>query len=95
MAFPDHHCYRRAEVERLLARARQADALCVTTAKDAVRLPTELRARVVVMPVVVGMGAIRPLLGARAEGMASQARSRDIHHGMILTSRGALPRNDC
>jgi tetraacyldisaccharide 4'-kinase len=53
VAFPDHHRYRRAEVERLLASARQRDARCITTAKDAVRLPQDLRARIVVLPVVV------------------------------------------
>jgi tetraacyldisaccharide 4'-kinase len=45
-AFPDHHPYSRAEIDRLLARAAAADALPVTTAKDAVRLPAGLQARV-------------------------------------------------
>jgi tetraacyldisaccharide 4'-kinase len=44
--FPDHHPYRPAEVERLLRRAAALGAVAVTTAKDAVRLPPELRARV-------------------------------------------------
>ena len=34
-AFPDHHPYRRAEIERLLERAAREEALCVTTSKDA------------------------------------------------------------
>ena len=75
VAFPDHHRYRRAEVEPLLARARQAGALCVTTAKDAVRLPADLRVRVVVMPVAVAWrdpAALDRLL----EGL--RARSRAI-----------------
>ena len=52
-AFADHHRYPRAEIERLLRRAARAEALCVTTSKDAVRLPADLRARVVVFPVAV------------------------------------------
>ena len=75
VAFPDHHRYRRAEVEPLLARARQAGALCVTTAKDAVRLPADLRVRVAVMPVAVAWrdpAALDRLL----EGL--RARSRAI-----------------
>ncbi len=51
--FADHHRYRRAEIERLLSRAAAADALCITTTKDAVRLPPELRASVAVLPVVL------------------------------------------
>ena len=53
VAFPDHHRYRRAEVERLLAQAARVGAMCVTTAKDAVRLPADLRTRVMVLPVAV------------------------------------------
>jgi tetraacyldisaccharide 4'-kinase len=43
VAFPDHHAYRAAEIRRLLDRAAQLGAVPVTTAKDAVRLPPELR----------------------------------------------------
>jgi tetraacyldisaccharide 4'-kinase len=46
--FADHHPYRAAEVERLLERAERMDAVTVTTAKDAMRLPPALRARVLV-----------------------------------------------
>jgi len=49
--FPDHHPYARAEIEALLAEAEAAGALAVTTAKDRVRLPPDLRERVVAMPV--------------------------------------------
>jgi tetraacyldisaccharide 4'-kinase len=52
-AFADHHRYRRAEIERLLARAAREEALCVTTSKDAVRLPADLRPRVAVLPVAL------------------------------------------
>jgi tetraacyldisaccharide 4'-kinase len=51
--FADHHRYRRREILRLLARAARADARCITTAKDAVRLPADLRPGVAVLPVVL------------------------------------------
>jgi len=50
-SFADHHAYAPAEIERLLARAGAAEALAVTTPKDAVRLPAGLRARVRVVGV--------------------------------------------
>jgi tetraacyldisaccharide 4'-kinase len=52
-AFADHHRYRRAEIERLLARAAREEAFCITTSKDAVRLPADLRARIAVLPIAV------------------------------------------
>jgi tetraacyldisaccharide 4'-kinase len=51
--FADHHRYRRSEIERLLTRAARADALCITTTKDAVRLPADLRPHVAVLPIVL------------------------------------------
>ncbi|XKH34648.1 tetraacyldisaccharide 4'-kinase [Azospirillum doebereinerae] len=51
--FADHHPYRPAEVAALLERAAALDALPVTTAKDAVRLPAALRAHIRVLPVAV------------------------------------------
>lgn len=50
-AFPDHHPYRPHEIVTLLAAARCRGALCVTTAKDLVRLPGDLRAEVATLPV--------------------------------------------
>ena len=41
--FPDHHPYRRAEIEAILRDAGAAGAIAVTTEKDAVRLPLDLR----------------------------------------------------
>lgn len=63
--FADHHPYRPAEVAALIDRAAAAGAVPVTTAKDAVRLPPDLRARVEVLPVSVrweGEGALAALL---------------------------------
>jgi len=64
-AFPDHHPYRRAEIEALLAEAESLDARLVTTAKDRVRLPADLRERVAELPVELAWdqpSALSPLL---------------------------------
>jgi tetraacyldisaccharide 4'-kinase len=50
-AFPDHYPYTRDEIEALLAEADANEALAVTTAKDRVRLPSDLRQRVSVLTV--------------------------------------------
>jgi tetraacyldisaccharide 4'-kinase len=52
-AFPDHHPYRPAEIEALVARGRALGALPVTTEKDRVRLPADLARQVEVLPVEV------------------------------------------
>jgi tetraacyldisaccharide 4'-kinase len=44
--FPDHHPYRPAEIEALLAEAKRLDAAAVTTTKDRVRLPQPYRDRI-------------------------------------------------
>jgi tetraacyldisaccharide 4'-kinase len=51
--FPDHHPYTDPELRRLLAEAARLDAVLVTTAKDAVRLPAALRAEVFVAGVAI------------------------------------------
>ena len=51
--FPDHHRFSERELRRLLQRAAALDALPVTTAKDAVRLPPAIRAQVRVLRVTL------------------------------------------
>jgi len=46
IGFPDHHPYKAEEMADLMREAEQADATAVTTTKDWVRLPADLRARV-------------------------------------------------
>ena len=46
IGFPDHHPYRPEEMTDLIGQAEQAGATAVTTTKDWVRLPADLRARV-------------------------------------------------
>ena len=52
-SFPDHHPFTRADIEALLAEAEANEATAVTTAKDSVRLPADLRARVSVLSVAL------------------------------------------
>lgn len=52
-AFPDHHPYRPSEIAELLAQAASLDAMPVTTAKDAMRLPNDIRGRVTVLDVAL------------------------------------------
>ena len=50
-SFADHERYPRAMVQRLMAEAARLGAQLVTTEKDAVRLPADLRANVLTLPV--------------------------------------------
>jgi tetraacyldisaccharide 4'-kinase len=52
-AFPDHHPYSEGEVAALIEAARQADAVPVTTEKDAVRLPAAFRSEIQTLPVAL------------------------------------------
>lgn len=52
-AFPDHHPYVYKEIREIIDAALAAGALPVTTAKDAVRLPDDLRDSVMVVEVEV------------------------------------------
>jgi len=49
--FPDHHPYRRAEIEAILREADAVGAIAVTTDKDAARLPEDLRRSIRTVPV--------------------------------------------
>jgi tetraacyldisaccharide 4'-kinase len=51
--FADHHRYRRREIGALLAEAAAKEALCVTTAKDRVRVPADLRPSITILPATV------------------------------------------
>ena len=53
VAFPDHHRFSTRELHALVARARRLDAVPVTTAKDAVRLPDVVRDAVMVADVTL------------------------------------------
>lgn len=61
--FPDHHRYSKSEVERVLGRAAHLEAVAVTTAKDAVRLPPALRSRVKVVGVSLAWDDVASLAG--------------------------------
>ena len=70
-AFPDHHVYAERQVMKLVEHAAAQGATPVTTAKDAVRLPSEARAMVEILHVVVEWedpAAIESLLTAAAAG---------------------------
>ena len=49
--FPDHHAYTAGELHRLLGQAAGLQAALVTTPKDAVRLPPDIRSKVTVIGV--------------------------------------------
>jgi tetraacyldisaccharide 4'-kinase len=49
--FPDHHFYTADELDQLLREARDLQAIPITTPKDAVRLPSAVRAQVTVIGV--------------------------------------------
>jgi tetraacyldisaccharide 4'-kinase len=78
-AFPDHHPYTQAELDDLLAEAERLDALPVTTAKDAVRLPPAVRERVQVLTVSLAWedpDAPEVLLRTAINTWASEGRYR-------------------
>ena len=50
-AFPDHHRFRAAEIATIVETAEKLNAVAVTTAKDAVRLPPAMRGAVRVLEI--------------------------------------------
>lgn len=74
VAFADHHRFTAAELRRLAGMAAAAGAELATTAKDAVRLPPAMRARVMVLPVRAVFAPAAALFGAVEE--AADVRSR-------------------
>ncbi len=51
--FPDHHPFTETDLAMLKKRAEKTSAILVTTEKDAVRLPAQMRQEVTVVPVVL------------------------------------------
>jgi len=51
--FPDHYPYRREDIKKLLAAARSHNAALITTEKDALRLPPEIRDSIKSLPVTL------------------------------------------
>ncbi|MEM7745699.1 MAG: tetraacyldisaccharide 4'-kinase [Pseudomonadota bacterium] len=77
--FPDHHDYAPAIIRRLIARARSIDAMLVTTEKDAVRLPSALRAEVLTVMVrleLTDWARVDALLDRLLPGSAAVAQGR-------------------
>jgi tetraacyldisaccharide 4'-kinase len=53
ISFADHHPYRATEIAALSAAARKADAALITTEKDVVRIPPDLRDDIIVAPLMM------------------------------------------
>lgn len=87
--FADHHRYRPAEIEALLAQAASCSAIPVTTAKDAVRLPEALRERVRVLRVSLQFDRPELLDDLLLRLVAPAPQSADASYGRNRTSRGA------
>jgi tetraacyldisaccharide 4'-kinase len=51
LPFPDHHAFRRSDMDRVVTEAARCDATPLTTPKDAVRLPAAYRDRIGVVGV--------------------------------------------
>lgn len=51
--FPDHHFYRRNELEKLIAEAAELNAALFTTSKDMVKIPADLRYHFQVLEIAV------------------------------------------
>ena len=78
--FPDHHLYTRRELDKLLDRARRLNAIPVTTPKDAVRLPPDVRSQVRVVGVGLAWGNVAAL-EALLDGLAGQRPPGQIGAG--------------
>lgn len=83
-AFPDHYMYASPLLTRLDRRARELNALLVTTEKDATRLPAAYRDRVVALPVRLGFSdpalvdALLDQALARATARIADARDKAV-----------------
>jgi tetraacyldisaccharide 4'-kinase len=71
-SFPDHHVYSGGEIDALLGRAKTANAIPVTTAKDHVRLPKATQARIERLDIA---------LAWQDEAALSALLDKEINHG--------------
>jgi tetraacyldisaccharide 4'-kinase len=70
--FPDHHAYRKTELDNLLRESRTQGADLVTTPKDAVRLPPMIRSQVRVIGVEL-IWQSEPQIDQLLEGAIAEA----------------------
>jgi tetraacyldisaccharide 4'-kinase len=75
-AFADHHPYTAAALEPILAEAARREAQVLTTEKDWVRIPAELRDRITPVPV-----AVRWDDTARLDALLDKHISPQVAHG--------------
>lgn len=75
-AFPDHHSYRASEWAALGAEADRLGARLITTEKDAMRLPPDVRASIAVLPVMLTFAQPDSLRRQIAQALASGTESR-------------------
>ncbi|WP_202900381.1 tetraacyldisaccharide 4'-kinase [Parvularcula oceani] len=68
-AFPDHHPFAESDMQDLLKRAAEHGAQLVTTEKDAVRLPAEMRAQIRTLPVTMRVSDEAQLLSLLAPAL--------------------------
>ncbi len=59
--FPDHHRYSKREIEFILTEAGRRDAIPVTSSKDMVRIPAELRSGVAELGIMVELHPVGAL----------------------------------
>lgn len=52
-SYPDHHFYSKKEIENLLIQAKDLDAKLITTAKDFVKIPKELKENIKVLEIAI------------------------------------------
>ena len=81
-AFADHQPYSAAALEPILAEAARAGAQVLTTEKDAVRIPAELRDRIAPVPV-----AVRWDDGAMLDALLEKHVPRQVAHGNPTPAR--------